>query len=465
MRAKTLVINKLYGYLYRSIDFSDKINLLVGINGSGKTSVLNIVNWILTPSLPHLCVTEFESLELLFEFENKEYLVEINQDDKILVYNIRNVTENISFHPLTVRLKIPTQRLTQNETQKERFYKEYVGLGPDKEETETWAFLFNQLPKPMVIGLDRYLFTEEKNELVIYSEEGMQRLISKDNSSKTSPLDEVRKLANREYSIYKNKIVELNRILNNKIMLSAFDEITPATVKELESASNISLEQIEGLHSKVESFFKETMSNANTNKINKRPDTSLIKIEKYFNNLKNLIQVAEKSKGKEKLTFLYLSNISQFKKLKEFIKEFEDFDRKSQEYYANIKVYLDTINSFLVDSAKQLSFHKELSELIFNVLDKDSKIVSKDRDIKTLSSGEKQVLILFTYLKFHNKSGTLFIIDEPELSLHPKWQEDFLKAVETLTPRDTQLIIATHSPIIVGNNMEYCKVLLPYNDK
>ncbi|MBK7680426.1 MAG: ATP-binding protein [Chitinophagaceae bacterium] len=62
------------------------------------------------------------------------------------------------------------------------------------------------------------------------------------------------------------------------------------------------------------------------------------------------------------------------------------------------------------------------------------------------------------------KSGTIFIIDEPELSLHPKWQEDFLAAVEALTPKNTQLIIATHSPIIVGNNADYCKVLLPYNN-
>jgi len=464
MIAKTLIINKLYGYLNKTIDFNDKINLLVGINGSGKTSVLNIINWILTPSLPHLCVTEFESLELLFQYENIEYLVEIKQDDKVLTYNIKNITSNTTFHPLTVRLKIPTSRLTQNEIQKERVYKDYVGLGPDKEETETWAFLFNQLPKPMVIGLDRYLFTEEKNELVIYTDEGMQRLITKDNASKASPLDEVRRLANREYNIYKNKIVDLNKVLNNKIMLSAFDEITQATVKELESVSNISTEQVEALHRKVETFFRETMTDNKVKRQQKRPDNSFVKIEKYFNNLKKVIQEAEKSKGKEKYTFLFLSNISQFKKLKEFIKEFEDFDRKSQEYYASIKTYLDTINNFLIDSAKQLSFHKALSELIFNVLDKDGKVVSKDRDIKTLSSGERQVLILFTYLKFHNKTGTLFIIDEPELSLHPKWQEDFLKAVEVLTPKNTQLIIATHSPIIVGNNKDYCKILLPYNN-
>lgn len=464
MRAKKLVITKLYGYLTKTIEFNDTINLLVGINGAGKTSVLNIINWMLTPSLPHLSITEFEKLELTFNYLNKDYFVNITQDEKTLFYNLINLTDNLSFHPLTVRLKIPTNRITQNEAQKERYYKEYIGLGPDKEETETWAFVFNHLPKPIVVGLDRYLFTEEKNELVLYTDEGMQRLLSKETSGKLSPLDEVRKLANREYSIYKNKLVDLNRVLNNKIMLSAFDEITQATVRELESASNISLEQVEGLHKKVENFFKENLNdNRLRNKI-KRSDGSIQKIEKYFNNLKKLIKDEESAKGKDKFTFLYLSNISQFKKLKEFIKEFENFDKKSQEYYSSIKIYLDTINNFLTDSSKQLGFHKALSELIFTVVDKEGKVISRDRDIKTLSSGEKQILILFTYLKFHNKNGTIFIIDEPELSLHPKWQEDFLTAVETLTPKDTQIIIATHSPIIVGSNKDYCKVLLPYND-
>jgi predicted ATPase len=191
---------------------------------------------------------------------------------------------------------------------------------------------------------------------------------------------------------------------------------------------------------------------------------SLSIIENYFTNLKKVIVDANKDKKDNKFNFLYLSNINQFKKINELIREFEEFDKKSQEYYADLKNYLDTINTFLSDSAKKLSFQKDISELTFDVLDKTGKIISKNRDIKTLSSGERQILILFTYLKFHNKTGTIFLIDEPELSLHPKWQDEFLKAVEDLTTKGTQIILATHSPIIVGNNKDYCKVLLPYNN-
>jgi predicted ATP-dependent endonuclease of OLD family len=465
MKAQKLIINKLYGYLSKKIEFNNDINLLVGINGSGKTSVLNILNWILTPSLPHLAVTEFESLELHFDYKENIYIIEILQDDKSLTYKLKNETTNREYFPLNIRLKIPAARLTQNESQKERYFKEYVGLGPDKEETETWAFLYNNLPKPVVIGLDRYLFTEEKNEVIVLNDDIIQRLVTKDNIGKTSPLDEVRKLANREYSIFKNKILELNSKLNNKIMLSAFDEITSESLEELINISIVSIEQVESLHKKVETFFKENIEE--TNKISrsvKKTDNSISKIESYFTNLKKVIKEAEKAKNDREFTILYVSNISQFKKLKVFIKEFEDFDKKSNEYYSDIKTYLDTINKFLIDSSKELTFHKSLSEITFNVLDKSGKFISKNRDIKTLSSGEKQVLILLTYLKFYNKDGTIFIIDEPELSLHPKWQEEFLNAVRVLTPKNTQIVIATHSPIIVGGNLDSCKVLLPYNN-
>ncbi|MBK9938681.1 MAG: ATP-binding protein [Chitinophagaceae bacterium] len=95
---------------------------------------------------------------------------------------------------------------------------------------------------------------------------------------------------------------------------------------------------------------------------------------------------------------------------------------------------------------------------------KTIKSFQKNEILKPYHLGEKQILITFNLFKISRQKWYNFIIDEPELSLHPKWQEDFLAAVEALTPKNTQLIIATHSPIIVGNNADYCKVLLPYNN-
>ena len=75
MRILNLKIEKLYGYIDKNIDFNDDLTLLVGINGSGKTSILNIINWIISPSLPNLCITEFKTITLTFELKNESYEV------------------------------------------------------------------------------------------------------------------------------------------------------------------------------------------------------------------------------------------------------------------------------------------------------------------------------------------------------------------------------------------------------
>ena len=70
---------------------------------------------------------------------------------------------------------------------------------------------------------------------------------------------------------------------------------------------------------------------------------------------------------------------------------------------------------------------------------------------------------MFSYIAFNSKDGRIFIIDEPELSLHIKWQEDFLEQLEKITPISTQLILATHSPILANKKKSKAKLLLPYN--
>ena len=73
-----------------------------------------------------------------------------------------------------------------------------------------------------------------------------------------------------------------------------------------------------------------------------------------------------------------------------------------------------------------------------------------------LSSGEKQIIVMLAQLIFGTKRQ-VFIIDEPELSLHLGWQEIFIKTLLNASP-ETQFILATHSPTIIGNieNEKFC---------
>jgi predicted ATPase len=70
-----------------------------------------------------------------------------------------------------------------------------------------------------------------------------------------------------------------------------------------------------------------------------------------------------------------------------------------------------------------------------------------------LSSGEKQIYIFLMEALLQREIISIFIADEPELSLHVAWQERLVNSILRLSP-DAQLIFATHSPDIVGSDQD-----------
>ena len=75
--------------------------------------------------------------------------------------------------------------------------------------------------------------------------------------------------------------------------------------------------------------------------------------------------------------------------------------------------------------------------------------------IEGLSSGEKQVVYRAGYLlsNLNNIDSGLILIDEPELSLHPAWQQKYLDFLGEIFSPDgncsIQFVVATHSPYII----------------
>ena len=76
-------------------------------------------------------------------------------------------------------------------------------------------------------------------------------------------------------------------------------------------------------------------------------------------------------------------------------------------------------------------------------------------DLERLSSGEQHELVILYELLFRTKSNSLILIDEPELSLHVLWQEQFVKDLRvTAGVSNFRAIIATHSPEIIGDRWD-----------
>jgi ABC-type branched-subunit amino acid transport system ATPase component len=78
-----------------------------------------------------------------------------------------------------------------------------------------------------------------------------------------------------------------------------------------------------------------------------------------------------------------------------------------------------------------------------------------------LSSGEQHMLVLFSELLFRVEPNSLVMIDEPEISLHVTWQKQFLRDIEGVTKLALfDVLIATHSPQIVADRWDELTVEL-----
>ena len=70
-----------------------------------------------------------------------------------------------------------------------------------------------------------------------------------------------------------------------------------------------------------------------------------------------------------------------------------------------------------------------------------------------LSSGEKQIVSLFSQLFLSQNENYFVIIDEPELSLSVPWQKEFLVDIQKGV-HCNGLFAVTHSPFIYQNELE-----------
>ena len=67
MRLKRFIGKDVRGYMNFDINFRDSVTFLIGINGSGKTTVIKLLSGLLTPSFIDLTQIDYSEIELTCE--------------------------------------------------------------------------------------------------------------------------------------------------------------------------------------------------------------------------------------------------------------------------------------------------------------------------------------------------------------------------------------------------------------
>jgi len=91
----------------------------------------------------------------------------------------------------------------------------------------------------------------------------------------------------------------------------------------------------------------------------------------------------------------------------------------------------------------------------------------KAYSITDASSGEQSVVISFLGIASQIENNTLICIDEPEICLHPEWQEKYIKLlIDTFSKyKNCHFIIATHSPQIISKLDSHNCFVLSMDDR
>ncbi|MEU4872696.1 AAA family ATPase [Streptomyces sp. NPDC021608] len=126
--------------------------------------------------------------------------------------------------------------------------------------------------------------------------------------------------------------------------------------------------------------------------------------------------------------------------------------------------------TYLQDSAHKLSTFQDLlnrvelfksiikSRFLFKrmIIDREAGFrFENDNDQRIspsqLSSGEQHEIVLIYDLLFHVRTGSLVLLDEPEISLHVAWQQEFLADIQRIAQlSNLRFVVATHSPLIIN---------------
>lgn len=133
----------------------------------------------------------------------------------------------------------------------------------------------------------------------------------------------------------------------------------------------------------------------------------------------------------------------------------EDLSRL-QQLSIEIKTATDDINKPLLEFKTLVDDYFSGTHKSLVIDDEDAPLLVKIEDksepirVISLSSGEKQLLIIFLTVILQKDKPFILLMDEPESSLHVEWQSSFIDNIKRLNV-NIQIIIATHNPLIALN--------------
>lgn len=404
-------ITGFWGNRELAIDFFPDVNFLIGVNGSGKTTVINMIAAALSADFATLDRLPFEKLRIdLSEVGGRK-------KPSIEVEKIRG--EDSAYPSITYRIR---------EKASEK-YKEY-SLNEFEEESLIRRRMPNNQYRMYMRQMNRGILSRLQSIANVcwlsihrYSSSRGSSEEKSYESTVDQKLEELSNELGKYFSVLSAKVSDNIADFQRNIISSLLTEQTESAVFTLVKSFDLEEEK----KSLIDIFGKL--------KIDGKNHTS--KIDKHF---QEVSAARDKLSVKQMLRFNDLMTLVSAYRSHRVVENWKELLEKQAQILQPKTTFVDVLNGLFQRKRVHINDKNEIEATTES---------GKKLNVRGLSSGEKQLIIILGEALLQCEAPWIYIADEPELSLHVKWQEKLIENLRRLNPQ-AQIICATHSPDVVS---------------
>lgn len=423
MNIASIQIEGLFNRFNHCIEFKNNITIIIGKNGVGKTTCLELLYSLFNGNFAKLCGIPYKKIIVKFNSKNKEKWVVIPKN------NCVEISTNKDDTPFVIDI----EKLKEINNIGNRY--RFTGINGFFDRATDSFVSFEQLPDiiksrmPISFPIWYTKRVQENNVKIIQA----QRLV------KYSFIND-----NRDF-LYVDRYGE--RV-----------NARPPQNNALKNAENLS-KQIKDIISKASDIatnLDKTFPARLLGSVKKNNSDNVADLEKRLDDLKKkrneLSSVGligtEKETSTPQTQNIDASSVSV---LNLYIQDSMDKLKPYEEIMEKLKKLKEIINNrFLY---KQIKIDKDRGYFFINEVDEEI-------PIEKLSSGEQNELVMFYNMLFECNENSLILIDEPEISLHIEWLNNLLQDLMDISKLShLSMLIATHSPDFIGDKLELQQIL------
>lgn len=426
-KIKSFSIYRLFGTHDVHIPFENDIKILIGENGLGKTQVLNLLYYTLTKDFIRL--SDFNFDKLVLNFSNGKHIILTKDSINEL---IKKTYKNPIIKDLVREIGVTKfDYLRRQFAQNERLFRNDERLFQSKILRRYSSGMLQRAFEEISLEQEK----SEKESSIKKWQESIENGLKNLDILYFPTFRRVEEDFHNIYISYDDKHIQLE------------DDLIQFGMQDVKKKFN----QIEN---KIETLLKEGLSNFLKDVLKIVINNNANIDESIFDriNQEDLDIIFARAKNLDKeIKDAILESVNQRKFNSPFagliLQKLVELYENQKELDNSVIVFRNICNKYLIN--KEVFYDESQIKIYIK-----STITGDEIELSKLSSGEKQIISIFTKIYFAEKEQRFVILfDEPELSLSIIWQKQLLPDIVNSKKCDF-LLAVTHSPFIFDNELD-----------